>query len=98
MDVDDKADVFAIVALAGTGLALMLVGTLDIMGVAIVLAVVLPALAAVLAAVVSTIMAWSRARRGTDPRRVQTTKVIEQPAVGMGRRMRTTGTPHRESR
>ena len=58
MDRDDRADIFAIVGLAGAGAALMLVGSLDLTGAAIVVAVLGPSLLAILAAGVTAIVAW----------------------------------------
>ena len=58
MDPDDSADLFAILGLAGAGLALMIVGSLDLTGVAVILAVLIPSLAAGLIAVVVTVIHW----------------------------------------
>jgi hypothetical protein len=63
MNLDERADVFAILGLAGAGAGLMLVGSLDLRGAAIVLAVVLPALVAIVAATVVAVNAWYQARR-----------------------------------
>jgi hypothetical protein len=52
--VDDNADLFAILGLAGAGLGLMLVGSLNLTGLAIVLAIIIPALVTGLFSVVAT--------------------------------------------
>jgi len=86
MDVDDKADMFAILGLAGAGAALMLVGSLDLMGIVLVLAIVVPALAAVLAATIVAIRAWYVARCRHDSQRVAGPTGIASRAEGIARR------------
>jgi hypothetical protein len=53
---DDNADLFAILGLAGAGLGLMLVGSLNLTGVAIVLAIIVPALVTGLVSVIATVL------------------------------------------
>ena len=61
MDTDDSADLIAILGLAGAGLALMIVGSLDLSGVAVVLAVFIPALAAGCVALAAAVIRWRHA-------------------------------------
>ena len=68
MDPDDNADVFAILGLAGAGLGLMIVGTLDLMGAAVVLAVCIPSLVAIVTAVGVAAMHWHQTVRGSVSR------------------------------
>jgi hypothetical protein len=68
MDLDDRADVFAILGLAGAGAGLMLVGSLDLRWGAIVLAVVIPSVFAILVAAGVAIVAWHQARRAAHSR------------------------------
>lgn len=58
MDEDDRVDTFAILGLIGVGLALMLVGSLNPAGPAIVLAVFVPMLGASVAAVITAAIRW----------------------------------------
>jgi hypothetical protein len=62
VNLDERADVFAILGLAGAGAGLMLVGSLDLRWGAIVLAVVIPSVFAILVAAAVAIVAWHRSR------------------------------------
>ena len=84
MDPDEHADVFAIVGLAGAGLGLMLVGLLDLRGIAIVLAVAIPVAVAVLSTVVMAAISWRRVRHGP-------TSTVSHTTHGQRRESRTHG-------
>jgi hypothetical protein len=75
MDADERADLAAILGLAGSGLALMIVGGLDLTGVAIVLAVLIPSFAACLIAAVLAAVGWRHATgRSTSGRAKRPTR------------------------
>jgi hypothetical protein len=91
MDPDDSADMYAILGLAGVGVALMLVGSLDLMGVAVVLAVFVPSLAAGLSAVVMAVISWRRTRHGAEPHKADARRGYREAC----REHRNHGAPHR---